>query len=270
MTFDARSRQAAQGIRRAVEVMEMSDTKTPQRLTRFDRYQDGKSRNKRVAALALGIAVPLMLVVTAVLVLGPRQDRNVPMTSPSTSVATGSTIGDSGKFREPFTYALPPGWTLDGADPGWLSLNPPPAIESGTSFYVLSNMRATRPDCSNQPNQSVGSSSEAMTRWFSRHPALEATSPRPITLPGASGSWVDLKLAAGWDQSTCKHGLPLIMNPHGEGWGFEHNTDEMRFYVLDLPDGNTVTVVVDVQHAKDFSHVIDQAAPVVKSFDFSA
>ena len=246
----------------------MSSTKTPQKLTRFGQYGKGESRNKRIAALAVGVAVALLLVVVAVLVLGTQQDSDVSITSPSPSPS--GTIGDSGQFREPFTYALPPGWSFDGADPGWLSLNPPPAIESGTSFYVLSNMRATRPDCSNQPNQSVGSSSEAMTRWFSRHPALEATSPRPITLPGASGSWVDLKLAAGWDQSTCPHGLPLIMNPHGEGWGFEHNTDEMRFYVLDLPDGNTVTIVVDVQHAKDFNNVIDQAAPVVKSFDFSA
>jgi hypothetical protein len=44
----------------------------------------------------------------------------------------------------------------------------------------------------------------------------------------------------------------------------------MRFYVLDLTDGNTVTVVVDVRHASDFKDVIHQAAPVVESFDFSA
>ena len=267
MTFDTRSRQAAQGIRRAVEVMEMSSTKTPQRLTRFDRYRDAKSKNGRIAALALGIAVSALLLVAAVVVLGSKQDRNEPITSPTTSVPTG-TIGTSGQFREPFTY-MAPGWSVENSDPGWLNMKAPPAIERRTSFYVLSNMRATRPDCSDQPNQSVGSSSEAMTRWFSRHPALDATSPRPITIPGASGSWVDFTLAAGWDQSTCPHGLPLIMNPHGESWGFEHNTDEMRFYVLDLPDGNTVTIVIDVRHARDFKDVIHQVAPVVKSFDFS-
>jgi len=268
MTFDTRSRQAAQGIRRAVEVMEMSSTKTPQRLTRFDRYQDGKSRNKRIAALTLGIAVSLLLVVMAVLMLGPDGDSNVSITSPSTSVPPAPTIGDSGQFIAPFTY-LAPGWSVEDSDPGWLNMSAPPAIERRTSVYVLSNMRATRPDCSGKPNQRVGSSSDAMTRWFSRHPALDATSPRPITLPGASGSWVDFKLAAGWDQSTCPHGLTLIMNPHGESWGFEHNTDKMRFYVLDLPDGNTVTIVVDVRHARDFNDVIDKVAPEVKTFDFT-
>src|SRR6185436_14632285 len=44
MTFDSRARRAAQGIHRAVEVMEMSSTKTPNRLTRFDQYRERKSR----------------------------------------------------------------------------------------------------------------------------------------------------------------------------------------------------------------------------------
>jgi hypothetical protein len=268
MTFDARSRQAAQGIRRAVEVMEMSDTKTPQRLTRFDRYRDGKSRNKRIAALALGIAVPVLLLITAALVLGTRQDRNEPITTPSTPPSTSVPPPDSGQFIAPFTY-MAPGWSVENSDAGWLNMKAPPAVERRTSLYVLSNMRATRPDCSDKPNQSVGTSSGAITRWFSRDPVVDATSPRPITLPGASGFWVDFTLAAGWDQRTCPHGLPLIMNPHGESWGFEHDTDKMRFYVLDLPDGNTVTIVVDVRHARDFNDVIDRVAPVVKTFDFS-
>ena len=267
MTFDARSRQAAQGIRRAVEVMEMSDTKTPHRLTRFDRYQDGKSRNKRIAALALGVGVSLALAITALLVLGSKQDPNVSITSPPTPPPW--TSGDSGQFREPFTYMLPPGWSSENHDHGWLALNPPPAEESGISFYVLSNMRATRPGCSSALDENVGASSGATTRWLSQHPALDATAPRPIKLGAASGSWVDLQLAPGRDV-TCPNGLPLLSNPKGgESWGIEHNTDKIRFYVLDLPDGKTVTVVVDVRQASNFDDAIGQVAPVVNTFDFS-
>jgi len=268
MTFDARSRQAAQGIRRAVEVMEMSSTKTPQRLTRFDRYRDGKSRNKRFAALALGVAVSVLLLVGAVLILGPDRDSNVSITSPTTSVTPIPGIVSSNKFQSPFTYLSPPGWSMDD-DPGWLHLDAPGSVAPGMSFYVLRNMKATRPDCSDLPKQSVGASSDAITRWFTRDPAIDATAPRPITLGAASGSWVDLTLAPGRDL-TCSHGLPLLMNPNGESWGVEHTTDKMRIYVLDLPDGNTVSIVVDVRHASDFKDVIAQAAPVVKSFDFSA
>jgi hypothetical protein len=273
MTFDSRSRQAAQGIRRAVEVMEMSSTKTPQRLTRFDQYGEAKSRNKRVAALALGIAVTSLLVIAAVLVLRSEQDRSGPITSPSLSVVPTPTIGTSHQFREPFTYTSLPGWTFGDSDPGWLRLEPPPSEAHGTSFYVFSNVRATRPDCSDRLKQSVGASSDAITRWLSRHPALDATAPKPITLGAGSGSWIDLQLAPGWDQ-TCPGGpggFPLLSNPRGgESWGIEHNTEKMRLYVLDLPAGNTVTVVLDAQKASNFKDMIRHEAPVVKSFDFSA
>jgi hypothetical protein len=178
--------------------------------------------------------------------------------------------GCSHQFKEQFTCTLSPGWTFGDADPGWLRLDAPSSEAPGTSFYALMNVRATRPDCSDRLNQSVGASSDAITRSFSRHPALDATAPRPITLGAASGSWVDLKLAPGWDQ-TCPEGLPLLSNPKGgESWGIEHDAEKLRFYVLDLPDGNTVTIVVDVRHASDFKDVIARAAPVVKSFDFSA
>ena len=66
MNFDTRARRAAQGIHRAVEVMEMSSTKTPQRPARFDQYRERKSRNQRIAALAVGIAVPVVLLIGTV------------------------------------------------------------------------------------------------------------------------------------------------------------------------------------------------------------
>ena len=43
----------------------------------------------------------------------------------------------------------------------------------------------------------------------------------------------------------------------------------MRVYVLDVPSGDTVTIVIDPrQSASDFQSLIAQAAPVVESFDF--
>ena len=62
MTFDTRARGAAQGIHRAVEVMEMSSTKTPQRLTRFDQFRQRKSKNQKIGAIVVAIAVPLLLI----------------------------------------------------------------------------------------------------------------------------------------------------------------------------------------------------------------
>jgi WD40 repeat protein len=65
MDFETRARSAAQGINRAVEVMEMS-TKTEQpKVERFDRYRDRKNRNRRIG----GVAIAAVIVILAVVVV---------------------------------------------------------------------------------------------------------------------------------------------------------------------------------------------------------
>ena len=266
MNFDTRARRAAQGIHRAVEAMEMSSTKTPQRLTRFDQYREGKSRNKRIAALAVGIAVPLVLLVVAILVLRSDGRPDVSVTTPSMSVSPTSVSGRSDTFKAPFTYTLPPGWTFAGEGARYFSLDA--TDEPGAKLILLSDVVAARSDCSDRPKRGVGTSSDAMTSWLSTHPALDATTPRAVTLGAAAGSWVDVRLAADWNQ-TCPNGLTLVTRqPDGPQTWAINGDEKMRFYVLDLPGGGTVTIVVGAPSASDFQHVIAEAAPVVESFDF--
>ncbi|MDP9302208.1 MAG: hypothetical protein M3P43_15145 [Actinomycetota bacterium] len=268
MTFDTRARRAVQGINRAVEVMEMSSTKTPQRLTRFDQYREGKSRNKRIAALAVGIAVPVVLLVGAVLVLGPDRDQNVPITPPSTStsVAPTSVSGSSDQFKAPFTYTVPQDWTFSGEGARYFSLD---STDGSAHLIVLSNVVANAADCSDRPKQGVGTSSDAMTSWLSTHPALDATTPRPVRLGAATGSYVDVQLTGGQHRKNCPNGLGLVtaQPDHPQGWSIGAGAKE-RVYVLDLPSGGTVTIVITAYQASDFGNVIDQATPVVESFDF--
>ena len=69
MTLDTRARRAAQGIHRAVEVMEMTtSTKEPRKVERFDRFRDRKQRNRRLGAILVAAA----LVITAVARLDER------------------------------------------------------------------------------------------------------------------------------------------------------------------------------------------------------
>jgi len=63
MTLDTRARRAAQGIHRAVAVMEMSTSREPSRLMRFERYRDHKQRNRRLGAVALAAALTIATVV---------------------------------------------------------------------------------------------------------------------------------------------------------------------------------------------------------------
>jgi hypothetical protein len=269
MRFDERARRAAQGIHRAVEVMEMSSTKTPQRLTRFDQYRARTSRNQRIVAIAVGVGVPLLLLIGAVRFLGSDPDPKVPLAPPSMSVSPTPVSGRTGVFEAPFTYTLPPGWTVSNGD-WWFQLIPADAPKGWGAFWVFSSFVPARSDCSDRPEQGVGRSSDAMTSWLSTHPALDATKPREVTLGGATGSWVDVQLADDWDYTCAGSGLTLVTGePDNDlGWSSIGPMEKIRFYVLDLPAGDTVTIVISTD-AMYFDDVIDQAAPVVESFEFA-
>ena len=83
MTLDTRARRAAQGIHRAVEVMETStSTKDPRKVERFDRFRDRKQRNRRIGALLVAAVLTIAMIVVATNVL-ERSDTKVPVTPPS-------------------------------------------------------------------------------------------------------------------------------------------------------------------------------------------
>ena len=269
MTFDTRARRAVEGIHRAVEVKEMSSTRTPQRITRFDEYRERKSRNQRIAAIAVGLAVPVALLIGAVRLLASEGDSNVPLTTPSTSVTSTPppVNGRTETFKEPFRYAVPSDWTDSGEGAYFHSWD----LNDGsrTHLIALSSVVAATPDsCVVQPAQGVGMSSDAMTSWLSTHPALDATTPRPVTLGAATGSYVDVQIAADWNQ-TCLQGLPLVTGkPDTRASWSIYGPGKLRIYVLDVPGGDTVTIVVDVPQRSDFRNVIDGAAAFVESFEF--
>jgi Tol biopolymer transport system component len=83
MTLDTRARQAAQGIRSAVEVMEMSRSTTePRKIERFDRFRDRKQRNRRIGALVVVAMLVIATIVVAANALRHR-DTKVPVTPPA-------------------------------------------------------------------------------------------------------------------------------------------------------------------------------------------
>jgi len=63
--FETRARSAAQGVNRAIEVMEMSTTDQREKVERFDRYKDRKDRNRKVGAVAVAAAIALVAIVIA-------------------------------------------------------------------------------------------------------------------------------------------------------------------------------------------------------------
>ena len=109
MTLDTRARRAAQGIHRAVEVMEMStSTKAPGNVERFDRFRDRKQRNRRIGALLVAAMLAVAAIVVATKAL-ERPRHKVPVTPPSQNgrIVFGEQV--SRNYSEPPLHDEP-GW----------------------------------------------------------------------------------------------------------------------------------------------------------------
>jgi hypothetical protein len=272
MTFDTRARRAAQGIHRAVEVMEMSSTKTPQRITRYDQFRQGRSRNQKVAAIIVAVGVPLLLLGALYLLTTNPSETSVPATetpAPTVSEAATPVNGSAESFDPAFTYTLPATWEVGSDSPRYFALRSTETLGASTGIVLLRDVVASSPDCSFRPNRDVGTSSEAMTTWMSTNPAFEATSPRSVDIGGASGYRVDLRLVEGWDQ-TCEFAdVPLVTGkPDGqESWSVGPS-QRTRVFVLDLPEGGTVTIIAEVDSVDDPAIFMDEAMLIADTFEF--
>jgi hypothetical protein len=271
MTFDTRARRAAQGIHRAVEVMEMSSTKTPQRVTRFDEFRERRSKNQRIAAYIVAIGVPLLLLGALYLLTTNPSETQVPATqspTPSASETAAPVVGSPESFELAFTYTLPGTWEVTGDNNRYFAVRPI-AATGNTGIFLFHDVVASSPGCGFRPDLDVGTSSEAMTTWMATNPAFEASSTQRVNIGGATGYRVDLQQTEGWDR-TCEFSeVPLVTGqPEGEeSWGLTPG-QRMRVFVLDLPDRGTVTIIAEVDAAAAFGSFMDEAQPIVDSFEF--
>jgi hypothetical protein len=273
MTFDTRARRAAQGIHRAVEVMEMSSTKTPQRLTRFDEFRERKTKNQKIAAIVVAVAVPLLLIGALYLMTTNPGETLVPATqspTPSASQTAGPVQGSPESFEPAITYTLPGDWEVTGDNDRYFAVRPI-AATGNTGIFLFHDVVASSSGCGFRPDPDVGTSSEAMTTWMATNPAFEATSPQRVNIGGTTGHRVDLQQTEGWDRTCQFSEVPLVTGqPEGEeSWGLNPG-QRMRVFVLDQPDGGTVTIIVELDFQQDFGAFIDEALPIVESFEFPA
>jgi dipeptidyl aminopeptidase/acylaminoacyl peptidase len=232
MTFDTRARRAVQGIHRAVEVMETSSTKTPQRVTRFDQYRERKARNKRIGAFALVAAIVAALLGIGFGAIGDRTKR--PTNPPNESYPgtfTGMVIRYTGEYnnevpgdlvaRDPSSAeaitlvddAIVPdfhgrliAWAAASADGRWVAFespfcqdNLPEGITEGKSGLWVTNgtdePRQLTAPCVEHPQ---GPPSEGLWAWSptgSRLGVVEGD--HLILIDPATGDRTDLGQAAG-------------------------------------------------------------------------
>jgi hypothetical protein len=253
------------------EVFDMATQKVrPDPDSLEEQHRDQRRHAARQKATVFVLVGALVIGAAAFGISTLRADRGsgVPLgPNPTTSPQATSVSGRSHHFDAPFTYTVPADWTFSGEGARSFSWETPSA--GSTDVILLSNVVAAAPDCSASPapEQGVGTSSGAMINWLSTNPALDATTPHPVRLGAATGSYVDIQLA---ENVSCSNGLPLVTaQPDDIQWWSIYGNWKERVYVLDLPSGDTVTIVLDeAASPSNFQSLIDEAAPVVDSFHF--
>jgi Tol biopolymer transport system component len=136
MTLDTRARRAALGIRRAVEVMEMStSTKEPRKVERFDRFRDRKQRNRRIGALLVAAILTIAVIVVASVAL-QRRDTTLPVTPPRNGRIV---FGEAAGRHRPRVYTMNP----DGTDIRALSVTGYATEPDGSPRTITDSTSAT-------------------------------------------------------------------------------------------------------------------------------
>jgi hypothetical protein len=108
--------------------------------------------------------------------------------------------------------------------------------------------------------------------WLTAHPGLVATQVEGWTLRGNPATSLMIEAAADWT-GTCDEQNPFVGVPvffrlvDGYHWALAPGE---RYYVtlIDIGDGNTVGVMVDTADDGDLDAFVEQALPIIQTFQF--
>ena len=175
-----------------------------------------------------------------------------------------NTLDERGQFDLRYAaggqYTYPDGSTFhDG-----ISIFRRPVAESATSRVPLDG---------------IGTTADDLAQWLVAHADLVASDATPTTIGGVAGDRLTLSLPNGPraspDHCTTDHGEPrceslFLSGDPAAGFGFGLVGPEVAVvYLLDLPRGDTVMVVIDDTDGLDQPGLEAAALPIVESLSFS-
>ena len=177
------------------------------------------------------------------------------------------------RFEPALTFTVPAGWnnpldtrgSFDLWTRGWSRGNDPD--DPGIYLFYHPGLRvSTQPravdGCSNVVDETVGVSAAELAEWIAVHPGVETTGPSPVSVGGLAGYRLDLSIASGWEKTCPQHAGYLVVPLLDDLSLIEKQPyASVRLYLLDLPAGGSLAMVVD-------GAVLDEAMPVVDSFVF--
>ena len=242
---------------------------------------------------ALVAAAVLAALAGTLLVTGGGGPGPAPTASPSAGQAASpgasSSTGPTALFRETaslapgtyvvgvdaatVTFTVPDGWSVPSMGNLDFILNPTsgPADDVVRIFFDA-HRAAKDAACTEAPEPSVGTTAAALIADLQADRDLLTSTPKPITVGGLSGQYIDVVIGAS-TQRTCPFAsgaptVPLIVDDiAGEGpfWGIGVAERE-RLVILDRGDGRNVVIVIDSILGSSFNELAAAAMPVIETF----
>jgi hypothetical protein len=178
----------------------------------------------------------------------------------------------------PLSFSVPSGWTKSADLPAQLLLVPPGAgsFEQPDHSLAFDNVGvyvhplAGPPDGGPLPVPGIGTDAKALSNWLSTRPQVIATTPAPVIIGGLSGYSVDVSVSRSAG-SLC--GVPCVnlFNAQDPGPAYQlglFQGEQARAYLLDLPGGGIVIVLIEDVDGQEVAKLRDVARGVVDSFAF--
>lgn len=251
-----------------------------------------------VAALGLSDRLAPSIAAIPSATVAPRASVSPPpSTSPSAPFTCPAVLGTclgtlqpgrhtSTSFVPTVSYTVPAGWTNTMDNRGQLDLQwstggqylyPDGLVfHDGISIFrrpvAMSSARQV-------PAAGVGRTASDLTRWLAAHVDLDASAPQTVTIGGRTAHRLVLSVPVGPrttpDHCTTDHGEPrcvslFLSDEQGSNFGFGLVGPEIAVvYLLDLPSGDTVMVVIDDADGIDQPALEAAALPIVNSLAFS-
>jgi len=174
------------------------------------------------------------------------------------------------------SYTVPEGWSDAVDGPDGFTLVEQASRQAGAinlnSTAMADSQAAT---CPGTPEPGIGRTSAALSTWLTTLPGVVATTPTPATVGGLSGYTVDLTIKPSWTQ-TCSYsgGKPMVAlftnglaDDINFDWGLAAG-GKARLFLLDLPDGRTTLIDVEVPDVATWDTFIADAMPVIESLQY--
>ena len=121
---------------------------------------------------------------------------------------------------------------------------PPPGGSFGSIVFATptpaDDTWLPRHPCRDHTPTRVGPTVADFAEALTRQPGLNVSEPRPISMDGKDGLWVDVKSAEGLVASTCEDATVSLFSAGSDDWEWDQEL-QARWYILDV-DGDRVVV----------------------------